>query len=61
MSKIDDGGPAFWVSGMSLRDYFAAHAPESEKENFDNNDPRDPLGWKWRYANAMIRARKEEQ
>jgi hypothetical protein len=42
MSKIKDGGPAFpmytgnpenWVSGLSLRDYFAASAPEpSEQE-----------------------------
>jgi hypothetical protein len=38
MAKVNDGGPAFptnrdqWVSGMTLLDYFAAHAPEPTKE-----------------------------
>lgn len=69
MEKRTDGGPAFpyWFEkgntlyhGMSLRDYFAAHAPDSEKSNFDNNNPHDGMGWRYRYANAMLRAREQK-
>lgn len=64
----NDGGAAFPVNsqgsviapGMSLRDYLAAHAPDSERDNFDNNNPNDKVGWRWRYANAMLRAREEK-
>lgn len=69
---IEDGGPAlpskigFGSKGMSLRDYFAAHAPEPTKQQVDDY----MTGWtvldsrlaraKLRYleADAMLAARK---
>jgi hypothetical protein len=48
MSKQNDGGPAFPLhhvagsDGMSLRDYFAAHAPEEQAKWFFPVMPRKP-------------------
>lgn len=48
MSKIEDGGPAFPIIGthervlevgMTLRDYFAAHASEEEIQAMANRIP----------------------
>ena len=57
--------------GMSLRDYFAAHAPTvpdfvSALRQADPSDPvataaeylRMLVAWRWAYADAMVAARK---
>lgn len=68
MSKQDNGGPAFpatteqaaWFPGMTLRDYFAAHAPEPPRcwRDGDRRLP-DVIEWRWYYADAMLKAREE--
>ena len=68
MSKINDGGPAFpnvpdgagdkwsdWDHGMTLRDYFAAHAPTPAEEM----DIADHCAYRYRYADAMLAAREK--
>lgn len=67
MSK--DGGPAFPFSdgaameaseGMSLRDYFAAHAPPPPDWWHGGQDrTADIAEWKWNYADEMLRARSK--
>jgi hypothetical protein len=81
MSPINDGGPAFPVpdtyhpngqvqfgsSGMSLRDYFAAHASEQDIEEHLGGKISPKTGRKmdclsrekakFAYADAMIKAR----
>lgn len=67
--QIKDGGPAFPVhpvahersdmecaalSGMTLRDYFAAHAPITR----DLMSLKDHCAYRYRYADAMLRARE---
>ena len=65
MSKINDGGPAFPLqsigpefspgyAGMSLRDYFAAHAPlpECDMPFFEH------CAYRYAYADAMLKARE---
>jgi hypothetical protein len=57
MSKINDGGPAFPESGsrgravggegMSLRDYFIAHAPAEPQPWFEPKMPPRPEGPSW--------------
>lgn len=70
MSNTHDGGPAFpWppgiltngYAGMSLRDWFAAHANESDVEywmtragTLSREDAR------YLYADAMLRARSAQ-
>jgi hypothetical protein len=46
-------------TGMTLRDYFAAHAPEPPDwwRGGDKN-VGDVVAWKWRYADAMLEARE---
>lgn len=60
----NDGGPAFpshgtmgevAQEGMSLRDYFAAHAPKPR----DHMPIEDHCAYRYRYADAMIRAREQ--
>ena len=60
----DSGGPAFpqpcdWYPGMSLRDYFAAHAP-IEPIAFHESSAAVQLACDecYRYADAMLEARK---
>lgn len=66
MSKIADGGPAFPTcsdytpeyggsQGMTLRDYFAAHALSSEPASAGS--PKDVSEWAYEIADAMIKAR----
>jgi hypothetical protein len=71
---IDNGGPAFpsamevrfgdyataGHAEMSLRDWFATHAPEPPQEwrGGDRKLP-DVIEWRWWYADAMLKARKE--
>jgi hypothetical protein len=45
--------------GMTLRDYFAAHAPEPYK-NWHGGDRSivDIVQWRWAYADAMLKARE---
>ncbi len=65
------GGPAFptevWdnegvphhTEGMTLRDYFAAHAPEPHKNWYGGERGfADIIEWRWHYADAMLEARK---
>lgn len=77
-NPISDGGPAFPIplhpgqtytahalcDGMTLLDYFAAHAPEppgdfmrTDAELYDSLAWR--VRWRWAYADAMLRAREE--
>lgn len=75
MSKPDDGGPAFprdhrheGHNGMSLRDYFAAHATEGDVQEYIGkrktiggfvlNQYKDREMAKYLYADAMLEARK---
>lgn len=73
MSNIDTGGPAFPTNrvnmigevvpdeeGMTLRDYFAAHAPEPPKIwHGGERNISDVIEWRWYYADAMLKARKQ--
>lgn len=47
--------------GMTLRDYFAAHAPEVPADfdwaNMECNIVERLVRWKWHYADAMLKAR----
>lgn len=73
MSEKNNGGPAFPVVhppvegvtaggvefyGLSIRDYFAAHAP-AVPENWRSGDKGfdRAIDWRWYYADAMIEAR----
>jgi hypothetical protein len=61
------GGPAFpsaafeqhEYQGMTLRDYFAAHAPEPYK-NWHGGERNfsDIIEWRWHYADTMLKARE---
>jgi len=70
MSDINDGGPAFphWDpqdgpqgavhNGMSLRDYFAAHAPAPFPDwNGGERNTRSIVKWRYYYADAMLKQR----
>jgi hypothetical protein len=60
------GGPAFPSperhavnDGMTLRDYFAANAPDAPKSwHGGSRDASDIVAWHWRYADLMLEARK---
>lgn len=74
MNRTDgsDGGPAFPVmtdagcatSGMSLRDYFAAHAPPVPEQWLKDslNDGQllveAEADWRFEHADAMLKARE---
>lgn len=53
------------IGGMSLRDYFAAHAPAAPASFVARyngfNNPMSPVdaevSWRWRYADQMLLAR----
>ncbi len=50
--------------GMTLKDYFAAHAPDIPK-GWWKGDNREPIldrmvMWRWAYARAMLADRKPE-
>ena len=67
MSK--DGGPAFpaldartMLSGMSLRDYFAAKAMQgfmANKSNPMHYQPETDAQWAYMIADAMLKARDQ--
>lgn len=67
VSARNDGGPAFPIpgdqadadfNGLTLRDYFAAHAPEPPKGwHGGDRSIRDVVEWHWRYADAMLAER----
>jgi hypothetical protein len=77
-AQIKDGGPAFpceqhetqdntwnqtFESGMTLRDYFAAKASDTDVEaaRLAGEDPADPnvrCRARFRHADAMLRARE---
>ena len=74
MSGINDGGNAFpsidakgFVSdGMSLRDYFAAHASDSDVKRWMeiyslNGTPITEEESKYTYADAMLAERQKER
>ena len=66
----DTGGPAFPAHhfdlaenehGMTLRDYFAAHAPEPPALwHGGDRGLHDIIEWRWWYADAMLAARNEQ-
>lgn len=62
MTTKNTGGPAFPSDfslpenqGMTLRDYFAAHAPLPP----ETMDMDEHCALRFRYADAMLRAREE--
>jgi len=68
MSDTDTGGPAFPVpldafddrEGMTLRDYFAAHAPNPpETWKAEKDEAANIIEWRWAYADAMLKARQQ--
>lgn len=77
--NIDDSGPAFpgsrehnWSDGISVRDYFAAHAPPMDddwagyrRHDWDKHEsPSRELAllaqWRYAYADAMLAARQPQ-
>lgn len=75
MMKVEDGGPAFpcptdrqdiqpWT-GMSLRDYFMAHAPSPPAAWLVNEAHLHPAiaeaEWRRQYADALLSSRAKEQ
>ena len=71
-NTINNGGPAFPVDvpghkieiGMTLRDYFAAKAPQPpadflRMETEYSDTAAWYVRWSWFYADAMLRARGE--
>jgi len=74
MSEIDDGGAAFPChtnpmpgklanapQGMTLRDYFAAAALQGILANPIDASPELVVKSSYKYADAMLSARKEAQ
>ena len=73
MAEINDGGPAFpdpdgqanYTGGMTLRDYFAAHAPPMPEQWWkdskgDGHHWADAsAAWAYFYADAMIAQRSK--
>ena len=63
--SIKDGGSAFPVAdmasdvGMSLRDYFAAHAPTLQMDSFRQGESalRIDAARAWRWADALLAER----
>ena len=46
--------------GMTLRDYFAAHAPEPYESWHDGErSMKNIIEWRWSYADAMLAERKK--
>ncbi len=76
MSAQDNGGPAFPVDeisqydnsvcaqhfGVTVRDYFAAHAPEPPNDFAWKDGETDVVQrlvrWRFAYADAMLKARQ---
>jgi hypothetical protein len=66
MSTKDDGGAAFPVAGMTLRDYFAAHAMQAlitglaaaRPDNWRSSDQWAPAQ-AYMVADAMLKARPQ--
>ena len=66
----DTGGPAFPAQhfdlaehehGMTLRDWFATHAPEPPKSwRGGERGLDDIIEWRWWYADAMLKKRSKE-
>lgn len=51
---------SFTQNGMTLRDYFAAHAPEPYKEwRGGSRGLMDIVEWRWFYADQMLKAREQ--
>lgn len=75
MSSKDTGGQAFPCfergsagagpldltdPGMTLRDYFAAHAPEPpDRWHGGDREVDDIIEWRWYYADRMMKARSK--
>ncbi|MGE8691124.1 MAG: hypothetical protein ACN6PJ_28530 [Achromobacter sp.] len=73
MSTINDGGPAYPTrnahyddpdyssTGMTLRDFFATHAPAAPEDfgwiDGETDCVQRIVRWNWCYADEMIRAR----
>lgn len=48
------------LSGMTLLDYFAAHAPEPPPAwRAGSRSVDDVIAWRWRYADTMLKARSK--
>lgn len=65
--KRYDGGQAYPMhygtsytphAGMTIRDYFAAHAPpRTRRAGEDDNEAELEAKWRWEYADEMLRQR----
>jgi hypothetical protein len=59
----DDSKPAFPYTGcgdegMTMRDYFAAHAPDAPQAwHGAERNISDLIQWRWYYADAMLQER----
>ena len=66
---MKDGGPAFPAQhfdladgehGMTLRDWFATHAPDPPKSwRGGERGLDDIIEWRWWYADAMLKKRSK--
>ncbi len=59
MSKTDGNSPAFYSSGVTMRDYFAAKAMQACCTNRQTNEsPNDVIAaWAYAMADAMLTER----
>jgi hypothetical protein len=47
------------AEGMTLRDYFAANAPQAPDDWREGiNSINNIIDWRWHYANRMLKARE---
>lgn len=59
--RVDSAFPTTHSYGMSMRDYFAAHAPEPPKIwRGGERSIVDIVQWHWAYADAMLKARESK-
>lgn len=52
-----DGGPIDLP--VSLRDYFAAHAPDWARQHYYSQSDPNCITWRWKYADAMLAERQK--
>lgn len=53
-----DGSNAYDVSGLTLRDYFAAKAMQAHITNNLNLRPEDVAKWSYKHADVMLAERE---
>jgi hypothetical protein len=62
-SNIDNAGACFAHDGMSLRDWFATHAPavpgDFGWQSGETDEAQRLVRWNWHYADLMLSAREQ--